>query len=453
MKTSRFDWDGGDPRGLAQELRALQPPLDEVREAVAEIISAVEAEGDAAVLRYEERFGTRPGSLRVADSELAGAVDEVNPSVAEAIRESARNLARFSGPGELEGESQPQTDPVMPPEPVQTPWWVGGTRGATLARRSVPVASAGAYAPGGRGSYPSTVFMCCVPARRAGVERVAVTSPAAPDGRVDPAVLAAANIAGATEVYAAGGAQAIAALALGTETIEPVDMIVGPGNRYVTEAKRQLVGRVGIDGIAGPSELMVIADDSVDPGLIGLDLCAQAEHGEDGLLVACAAQDAVVEEIERRVTDLSAERPSVRDAPLALVRVPTTQAAVELANALAPEHLELLSGDADDLAKGVFYAGCVFIGRNGGTAFGDYAAGSNHVLPTGGAGRFQGPLGVGAFRRLVTTVLVNDEGARELAPLVATLAEAEGFPVHGESAVARTEADREPPTDDVTEDD
>lgn len=416
MKVSRFDWDGKDARGLAAELRALQPPLGEVNEAVAEIIAAVESEGDAAVLRYEERFGARPTALRVSDDELAGAPNGIPAELGRAIGIAISNVE-----GSMDGDFSVEAS-------------MGSVQ---VDRRDVPLAAAGAYAPGGSAAYPSTAVMCCVPAQVAGVERIALVSPPGDDGRVNPAVLGAAAMAGATEVYAAGGAQAIAALALGTESIEPVDVIVGPGNRYVQEAKRQLVGRVGIDGIAGPSELMVIADGSVEPRLVALDLCAQGEHGEDGLLVACASDDGTLDEIERLTAELAAGRPSVKQAPFALVKAPGTEPAVELANALAPEHLELACADADSLSEGVLYAGCVFVGREGATAFGDYAAGSNHVLPTGGAGRFQGPLAPDTFRRKITTVKIEPKGARELGPVVATLAEAEGFPVHGESAMAR----------------
>ncbi|MGH2957218.1 MAG: histidinol dehydrogenase, partial [Solirubrobacterales bacterium] len=285
--------------------------------------------------------------------------------------------------------------------------------------------------------------MCCVPARTAGVERIAVSSPPGPDGRVSAEVLAACALGGATEVYAMGGAQAIAALGLGTETVAPVDVVVGPGNRFVQEAKRQLVGRVGIDGIAGPSELMAVIDEGTELRWIALDLCAQAEHADDGLLIACAADGAPLERLEEQVRRVADERQTVEDAPLALVTVPAADAAVELANALAPEHLELACDGAEVLAQLVRYAGCVFLGPGGATAFGDYAAGSNHVLPTGGAGRFQGPLGPDTFRRRITTVDLGTEAARELAPTVATLARAEGFPVHAESAEARAKGDSE----------
>lgn len=244
-------------------------------------------------------------------------------------------------------------------------------------------------------------------------------------------------MSGAELVYAVGGAQAIAALALGTETIEAVDVIAGPGNRYVQEAKRQLAGRVGIDAVAGPSELMVIFDADAELGWLALDLCAQAEHGDDGLLVAVSDDGAALDRLGRRVAELAAVRDGVGSPPLALVQAPSLSIGVELANALAPEHLQLAC--SQDLSEGITTAGCVFVGDASATAFGDYAAGSNHVLPTGGSGRFTGPLGPGTFRRRIAAVRVTQGAARELAPGAATLARTEGFPVHAESVEARLE--------------
>jgi histidinol dehydrogenase len=321
----------------------------------------------------------------------------------------------------------------------------GSTSGPAVSFQDVPMAAAGAYVPGSSFfAYPSTAIMCCVPARTAGVGRVTVATPPGPDGTVSPAVLAASRLAGATEVYAMGGAQAIAGLGLGTETVSPVDIVVGPGNRYVQEAKRQLVGRVGIDGIAGPSELMVVVDESSELRWIALDLCAQAEHSGDGLLIACAAEGSQLEQLEAFVDQIARERETVREAPLALVTVPSADAAIDLTNEVAPEHLELACDGADVLAQMVLYAGCVFLGSESATAFGDYAAGSNHVLPTGGAGRFQGPLSANVFSRRIPTVRISKQAARDLAPTVATLARAEGFPVHAESAEARAADQGEP---------
>jgi histidinol dehydrogenase len=269
------------------------------------------------------------------------------------------------------------------------------------------------------------------------VERLALASPPGADGRVNPLVLAAAALCQVDEIFAMGGAQAIFALAYGTETVWPVDVIAGPGNVWVREAKRAVSGQVGIDSLAGPSELMVVAGHDTDPSWAALDLCAQAEHGGEGALVAVAVEEAVLEAIARATDEVASERPGVGDAPLALVAVPDLADAIEMANAFAPEHLELLSDDAALLAARATTAGCVFIGRHSATAFGDYIAGSNHVLPTGGAGRFSGPLGPAVFRRAIATVEVTGEAAAKLAPYVKTLAEAEGFPVHGESAMIR----------------
>jgi histidinol dehydrogenase len=279
--------------------------------------------------------------------------------------------------------------------------------------------------------------MCAIPARVAGVERVALVSPPGPDGKLHPLVLAAAALCGVEEIYAMGGAQAIFALAYGTETIASVDVIAGPGNAWVREAKRAVYGQVGIDSLAGPSELMLVAGHDTDPEWAALDLCAQAEHGPDSPLLAVAVEEQVLDAIAAATEAAAAERPGVADAPLALVQVPELETAIDLANAYAPEHLELLEEDAALFAERVRTAGCVFVGRRAATAFGDYVAGSNHVLPTGGAGRFSGPLGPGAFRRRIANVEIPAEAAAALAPHVDTLARAEGFPVHGESAMIR----------------
>lgn len=425
MKLTRFGWDGEDPVALAAEMRDLQPKLGEVSDAVTEIISAVERDGDEAVLRFEERFGgVAPSGLRVASDEIQGAARAVPDELAYAIATAVANVHNAA-----EAEVEADRDAAV------------GDDSKTISYSSVPVLSAGAYVPGGAGAYVSTAIMCCVPAQAAGVERIAVASPPGPDGKVNAAILAAATVAGATEIYAMGGAQAIAALALGTESVAKTDLIAGPGNRYVQEAKRQLVGRVGIDTIAGPSELMVIADGTANPERAALDLCAQAEHGDDGLLVACSPDGDLLDRLGQQVESLAAERTSVQDAPLALVTAPGLEEAVELANALAPEHLELACDGADELAGQVSFAGCVFVGSEAGTAFGDYAVGSNHVLPTGGAGRFTGPLSPRTFRRRTATVRLTPAGAKELAPTVATLARAEGFPVHAESAEIRAASD------------
>jgi histidinol dehydrogenase len=417
MRFKRFVWDGSEPDALANEVRALQPALGEVSEPVAAIIEEVRRGGDEAVAEIEARVGGRevaPDSIRVTDDAVRTAGSRLEPDLLAALETAAANIRAVA-------EAQLAEDRDLKLE-----------QGQSIELREVPVGSAGIYAPGGAAAYPSTVLMGCIPANAAGVRRIALATPPGPGPQlVSDVILAAAAIGGATEVYAVGGAQAIAALALGTERIGPVDVIAGPGNRYVQEAKRRLTGEVGIDGIAGPSELMVIAGDTADAAWIALDLCAQAEHGSDGLLVAAAVETVILDQIEESVAKLAAER------EMAIVQVPDTDAGVLLANAIAPEHLEILTEDADLLASTATTAGCVFVGESGATAFGDYAAGSNHVLPTGGAGRFQGPLGPGAFRRRIATVQMTQDAARELAPTVATLARAEGFPLHADSVEIR----------------
>jgi histidinol dehydrogenase len=423
MRIQRMNWNGEDPRVLAAQIRALQPPLGDVTGPVSEIIAEVRAGGDAAVAQLEARFGNGPvdpGAVRQPESAARSALGRLDAELRMALETAAENI-RSVAEAQLVGDSRVRLQ-----------------EGQSIELREVPVASAGIYAPGGKASYPSTVLMGCIPAKVAGVGRIAlVTPPSGTDQPLSDLMLAAAAVGGADEIYAMGGAQAIAALAIGTDLITPVDVIAGPGNRYVQEAKRQLVGEVGIDGIAGPSELMVIAGDTADAEWLALDLCAQAEHGHDGLLVAAAVETVLLDGIEESVARLAAERGIAEDAVLALVAAPDTAAGILLANAIAPEHLEIVTEDASLLAVTATTAGCVFIGEGSATAFGDYAAGSNHVLPTGGAGRFQSPLGPGVFRRRIATVEMTQDAARALAPTVATLARAEGFPLHAESAEAR----------------
>jgi histidinol dehydrogenase len=419
MRIERIEWDGERPTELARRLRRTVAPED-VSEPVAEIIAAVAERGDDAVRELEIRFGAgASGALRVDPGEVRRAAEAASPELRDALDLAAGNIVRVA---EAELGSTPASVEF------------DHHRVSVLER---PVGAVGVYAPGGRASYPSSVLMCALPARVAGVRRIAVASPPRPDGELDPAVLAACCVAGVDEVYAIGGAQAIAALALGTESVAAVDVIAGPGNPYVTEAKRQLFGRVGIEALAGPSELAVLADASVEPRWIALDLLAQAEHGPDGALFAISADAGVLEAVERLIRDLAAQRPTVSDATLSSIRAPELQSALALCDAIAPEHLELALADAGpDLAR-ARTAGCVFIGPLAATAFGDYAAGSNHVLPTNGAARFSGPLGPGAFMRRTSVVSVDREAAATMAPVVDTLARAEGLPVHGESALAR----------------
>jgi histidinol dehydrogenase len=419
MKVQRFEWAGAG--ATAKAVRDWSGEGADPVE-VDSIGGLVREGGDAALLALTKRYDAPEGEvsgLRVDPADAAAALAAIDPALRAALESAAANI-RTVAAAQL-GEEKT----------VELP------QGHSVRLREVPVGAAGLYAPGGRAAYPSSVLMTVLPAQAAGVDRIVLATPPGPDGKVHQVTLAAAALCGVEEIYAIGGAQAVFALAYGTETIEPVDVVAGPGNAWVQEAKRAVYGTVGIDSLAGPSELMVIAGHDTEPEWAALDLCAQAEHGEGALLVAAVEEhvlDAVAEATER----FAGERTGVSgSAPLALVHVPDSTDAADLCNAFAPEHVEIFEEDASLLAERITTAGCVFAGRYGATAFGDYAAGSNHVLPTGGSGRFTGPLGPGAFRRRISTVEFDGASAAALAPVVDRIARAEGFPVHGESAMIR----------------
>ena len=423
MNVEPLEWID-DSRATATAIRRriarVTAPVD-----VDPIENDVRERGDEAVLERTNRFdATDAGltSLRVEpnerDAALAALGSELRTSLELAI-ENVRTVAEAQADDGVRTVDLPQ--------------------GQTIAIRQVPVGSAGVYVPGGRGAYPSSLLMCVLPAQVAGVERIAVASPPGSNGRIASPVLAAAALCGIDEIYAMGGAQAVFALAYGTETVPPVDVVVGPGNAWVQEAKRSVYGTVGIDSYAGPSEVMVVAGDETDVRAAALDLCAQAEHGAGGVLVLASTDEAKIDAIVAAVEEIGQPAAIDPGEVLSTVRVPSAAEAIDLANALAPEHLELLDPEAAAMADRITTAGCVFAGRHSATAFGDYVAGSNHVLPTGGAGRFSGPLGPDVFRRRIATVQVPAEAAAKLAPHVDTIARAEGFPVHGESAMIRAE--------------
>jgi histidinol dehydrogenase len=419
VKVQRFEWVGAAVTAAAVRSWGAEgePPVE-----VESIGALVREGGDAALLALTKRYDAPEAqmeSVRVDPAEAAAALAALDPELRAALETAAVNI-RAVAEAQL-GEERT----------VELP------QGHSVRLREVPVAAAGLYAPGGRAAYPSSVLMTALPAQAAGVGRIALATPPGLDGRVHPVTLAAAALCGIEEIYAIGGAQAIFALAYGTESITPVDVVAGPGNSWVQEAKRSVYGTVGIDSLAGPSELMVIAGHDTDAEWAALDLCAQAEHGE-GALVVAAVELHVLEAVAASTAKLAELRPGVAaSAPLALVHVPDSSDAVDLCNAFAPEHVEIFEEDASVLSEAITTAGCVFAGRWGATAFGDYVAGSNHVLPTGGSGRFTGPLGPGAFRRRISTVEIGHEAAAALAPSVDVIARAEGFPVHAESAMIR----------------
>ena len=393
-----------------------------MKEQVAEILADVRRRGDEAVLDYTERFDKAelaPEQLRVDARELEAAVGVLEPAVLEGLRTAIANV-RAVAKAQLR-------------EPIS----VDLPQGQSVEVREVPVSRAGIYVPGGRAPYPSTVVMGAVTARVAGVDQIAICAPPGPGGRAHPAILAACVLCEVSEIYRMGGAQAIGALAFGTKTVPAVDVIVGPGNAWVTEAKRQVFGEVGIDGLAGPSELVVVASSGAPAGLIALDLLAQAEHGEDSPLWLFSPDHELVAAVVAEVERLAPERPTAGEPRLQAVAVASVAEGLARAEAIAPEHLELIGADAEALADRVRRAGCVFVGAGAGTAFGDYVAGSNHVLPTGGAARFQSALSPATFRRRMARVSLPGEAPARLAPAGAALARAEGFPVHAESMERR----------------
>jgi histidinol dehydrogenase len=382
----------------------------DLERAVRDILGQVRSDGDRAVIAFTERFDHAelgPGQLRVDPAELEASLGALQRDVLSGLRTAIANVKAVA--------RAQLRDPVA----VDLP------EGQRVEVEEVPVRRAGIYVPGGRAPYPSTVVMCAVTARAAGVQQVAVCAPPGPGGRAHPAILAACVLCEISEVYRMGGAQAIAALAFGTESVAAVDVIVGPGNKWVTEAKRQVFGEVGIDGLAGPSELAVLATAGADPDLVALDLLAQAEHGPDSPLWLISPEPALIRAVASRVAELE------------VIEVESAIAGLREAEELAPEHLQLVGEEAEALAGRVTRAGCVFVGPGAGTAFGDYVAGSNHVLPTGGAARFQSALSPATFRRRMARVSLPGEAPARLAPAGAALARAEGFPVHAESMERR----------------
>jgi histidinol dehydrogenase len=416
MQCERLTGADGDPVALAAQLRALVPPGASVSDRVAEIIAQVRSKGDAALLDYTRRFdtgGAEPSPLEVPATDLDAALERLDPGVRAGLERAIDNVGAVARAGMRHESTVVDFD------------------GHQVLLREVAVRRAGVYVPGGRAPYPSTVVMGVVTAGVAGVADVAVCAPPGASGDVDRTVLAACRLAGATRVYAMGGAQAIAALAYGTETVGAVDVIVGPGNLYVQEAKRQVSGDVGIDGFAGPSDLFVIAGSGARADQVALDLLAQAEHGPGTLVVAASPAPDLLDELEQ----LLAASPDT-GAVARLVDVRDAHQALALAQEFAPEHLELVGPDAEALSPEATRAGCVLVGGPSATAFSDYIAGSNHILPTGGAARFSSGLSPAHFRRRFSEVRIG-AGAGELARLAAPIARAEGFEQHAWSMEAR----------------
>ena len=427
----RLDLRGGIPSGtttadlrgrLPRPAVASDPPLEAVREILAE----VRAEGDAALRRLTARYDRVDlDEIRVPRARMDQALEGLAPVLREALQAARTAISEYHRT-QLPEDGRWEKDGVLVRE---------------LAR---PVERAGLYVPGGRAVYPSTVLMTAVPARVAGVPELALCVPPGADGDVPAPTLAAAALAGVDEVFSVGGAQAIAAMAYGTESIRPVDVIVGPGNIYVSLAKQEVAGLVGIpNGFAGPSEVVVVADDTTPAACAAIDVIVQAEHGPDGLAWLVTWSEAAADVITREVERLVAEAPrraeiesTLRDGGFAVV-VDGPEQAMLVANAIAPEHLELMCADSESLVAMVDSAGAVFTGVNAPASVGDYLAGPSHVLPTYGTGRFTGGLRVDDFLKKIHVVALDEDGLRRVAPHVAAIAEAEGLAAHAESVRMR----------------
>jgi histidinol dehydrogenase len=411
-------------RGLDRAPATVAPEVDRV---VDEILRDVRERGDAALLEYTARFdgyACDAGGLAIGELEwtAGGAVDD---ELAAGLAYAAARIERYHK------EVAPRS------------WRMTDEHGSILGQEVRPLERVGIYVPGGRAAYPSTVLMTAIPARVAGVREIVLVTPPAANGSVSDAVLAAARVAGVTEAYRVGGAQAVAALAFGTKTIRRVDKIVGPGNIYVALAKRKVFGYVGIDMIAGPSEIVVVADAAAQASWVAADLLAQAEHDTLARAVlitdSAALVDAVAEAVTQQLSRLprrETARHSLADHG-ALVLARDLEQAVDIANGLAPEHLELQVADPDRLLPAVRHAGAVFLGRYTPEVAGDYVAGPNHVLPTGGTARFSSPLGVEDFVKRSSIIAYTEGGLAAARPHIDALSRAEGLEAHGAAAAIR----------------
>ena len=424
--------------GVAGVIRALERPpgaVDpQIASRVTEILTAVRSVGDRALLDYTRRFdrvNLAAADLAVRPEEFAAAERAVGEVTLRSLRYAGERIERFHR------ECAPRS------------WRMRDDHGSRLGQEVRPLDRVAVYVPGGRAAYPSTVLMTVVPARVAGVREIVLVSPPAADGSLNPAVLAAARVAGVTEAYRIGGAQAVAALAYGTETIRRVDKIVGPGNIYVALAKAQVFGDVGIDMVAGPSEVLVVADDTADADFVAADLLAQAEHDPMARAVlltpSSALRDRVAASLDRQLAALPRRdiAGAALDAHGALVLTDGLEEAVELANGLAPEHLELQVADPEALLARVRHAGAVFLGRHTPEVVGDYVAGPNHVLPTGGTARFSSALSTEDFVTRLSVIEYSAVGLAEAGPHVAELSRVEGLDGHGAAAAVRIAAARE----------
>ena len=424
LKTQDADFDGKLRATLAFEGESAAV----VDLAVDKILGQIRTHGDAALISLTNKFDHTEAismdDLTVDEGTLESAISSVDESVLEGLQDAAHRIENYH---------QRQ---------IQESWSYRDESGSLLGQKILPLARAGLYVPGGKAAYPSSVLMNAIPARVAGVKEIVMVAPT-PNGVVNPVVLAAAQIAGVNQIYKIGGAQAIGAMAYGTETITKVDKIVGPGNAYVAAAKKKVFGAVGIDMIAGPSEILIICDGKTDPDWIVMDLFSQAEHDELAQSILISNDEAFLRLIQERVTVLLPEMPrklvikkSLEDRG-AMILVKSLGEACEIANRIAPEHLELSVEEPNALLDQIENAGAIFIGKYTSEALGDYCAGPNHVLPTSGTSRFSSPLGVYDFQKRTSLIEVSEAGARGLGLIAAKLAREEGLEAHARSAEKR----------------
>ena len=411
------------------EIFARSMPTMNVTDKVAEILRNIRERGDEALREYTAKFDhAAPESLTVTPEEMQEALSATDPDFIRILERAASNIRKFHS------------------RQVRNSFIINDEDGVIMGQKVIPVDRAGLYVPGGTAAYPSSVLMDVIPAKIAGVKEVILTTPPGPDGKINPAILAAASVAGADRIVKAGGAQAIAALAFGTESVPKVDKIVGPGNMFVAEAKRQVYGMVSIDMIAGPSEILVVADGASDAAQVAADLLSQAEHDKVSSAVLVtdsqALAEAVQAEIERQIPLLARcaiARESV-DRNGKIIVADDLRAAIEIANEIAPEHLELCVDNPFDYLDSIRHAGSVFLGLNCPEALGHYLAGPNHTLPTQGTARFSSPLSVDDFVKKTQYTYYTKEALARVAPDVAAFAETEGLTGHARSVVIRTEA-------------
>ncbi len=426
---TQLDYNDDDFTARLDALLDWDASIDgEIAKTVADILNDVKQRGDAALLEYTNRFDrmqvSDAAALELGQARLQQSLDAIDAVQRDALQQAAERIRAYAERQKMESWSYTEAD------------------GTVLGQQITPMDRAGLYVPGGKAAYPSSVLMNAIPAKVAGVPELVMVVPT-PDGELNDMVLAAAAIAGVDRVFTIGGAQAVAALAYGTATVPKVDKITGPGNAYVATAKRMVFGVVGIDMIAGPSEILVVCDGKTDPDWIVMDLFSQAEHDEDAQSILISTDRAFTEQVIDSINRLLEQMPrrAIIETSLtqraAIIQVDNMEAAIEVANHIAPEHLELSVDNAEQAAQQIRHAGAIFMGRYTAEALGDYCAGPNHVLPTSGTARFSSPLGVYDFQKRSSLIGCSADGASELGKVASVLAHGEGLTAHARSAEYR----------------